>query len=201
MERSKLITTFVIIFSIVLLVNCSPTKESREEKIINSAKELVNRWNEFLSKDVSLLSYDIIDGYFYVVKPALFTPPGYDIKKTDSLVNPYKLTIKFKSIFSDNRESPNANVISKGKKKRRGFKTAEDALIHTKETDFTEKKFYDSDLPKFWDMELIYVYEKVVGKPSWLLKDFNENFSNWLADPITREDNKDLVKSLLCNSI
>jgi hypothetical protein len=134
MKRIKFI---VIIFFLIFISSVAYSWAISDNEVGSSAEKLVSSWEKLLSKGVNLAWYSELDDIWKVFKP--MPAEGsfkYDIKKTDSTTTPYKLNICFKAAFNDNLLSPNANAILKSTQKKGGFKTCNDALVHTKPTDF-----------------------------------------------------------------
>jgi hypothetical protein len=188
MKRIKLI---VIVFFLIFISSVAYNWALSENEVESSAKKVVSGWEKILSQGVNLAWYSELDNIWKVFKP---TPTkgsfNYDIKKTDSTTTPYKLNISFKAAFSDNLLSPNANAILKSTKKKGGFKTSNDALVHTKPTDFEASV---SANPFIEDLVIHYVLQKGF----WVYKDGNDKFNIYIGQDMTLKDNIHYFTDLL----
>jgi hypothetical protein len=160
-------------------------------KADSSAKKLISSWEKLLSKGVNLAWYSELDDIWKVFKP--MPAEGsfqYDVRKTGSTTTPYKLNIFFKAAFSDNLLSPNANATLKSTQKKGGFKTCNDALAHTKPTDFEASV---SANPFIEDLVIHYVLQKGF----WVYKNGNDKFNIYIGQDMTLKDNIHYFTDLL----
>lgn len=158
MQSKMMNAWFLSIVLAVTVLTGSPTLAIDEEKLIASGERITASWKRLLSMGLQILSCDV-NGIWSVDKHILIGESNFDIRKTDSIVSPYMLTITFDTKLSSNTTSPNANYHASSLNKMLGFKTANDALRHTQEIDF------DRGFP--WKLNLIYALQK----ESWVLKD------------------------------
>ena len=188
----KKIKSIVIIFFLIFISCVALSWAISENEVGSSAEKVVSSWEKLLSQGVSLAWYSEMDDIWKVFKPIPSKGSfNYDIKKTDSTTTPYQLNISFKAAFSDNLLSPNANAILKSSQKKGGFKTSNDALAHTKPTDFEASL---SANPFIEDLAIHYVLQKGF----WVYKDGNEKFNIYIGQDMKLKENihyfKDLFK-------
>jgi hypothetical protein len=188
MKRIKLI---VIAFFLIFISSVAYNWALSENEVESSAKKVVSGWEKVLSQGVNLAWYSELDDIWKAFKP--MPAEGsfkYDIKKTGSTTTPYQLNISFKAAFSDNLLSPNANAILKSTKKKGGFKTSNDALVHTKPTDFEASV---SANPFIEDLVIHYVLQKGF----WAYKNGNDKFNIYIGQDMTLKDNIHYFTDLL----
>jgi hypothetical protein len=180
MKRIKLI---VIAFFLIFISCVAYSWAISENEVGSSAKKVVSSWENLLSQGVNLAWYSEMDDIWKVFKPIPAKGSfNYDIKKTDSTTTPYQLDISFKAAFSDNLLSPNANAILKSTQKKGGFKTSNDALVHTKPKDFEASV---SANPFTENLVIHYVLQKGF----WVYKDGNDKFNIYIGQDMTLKDN------------
>ena len=187
----KRINFILIIFFLIFISSVACSWAISDNEVGSSAEKLVNSWDNLLSKGVNLAWYSELDDIWKVFKP-MPTEGSFkhDIKKTDSTTIPYKLDISFKASFSDNCLSPNANAILKSTQKKGGFKTCEDALVHTKPTDF-EPSVSSNPFVEY----LVIQYE--LQKGFWVYKNGNDKFNVYIGQDMTLKDNIHYFKDVL----
>ncbi len=140
MLLKRIIATVII--SILLLSSGTICGAISEEKIVSSAEEIVAFWRNLLSNNLSIVIYNPEMKYWHVNRLVLVNRSlDFDIKKTDSIVTPYQLTIRLSFNRWHNQHSPNANSDYEYENRIRGFKTADDALANTGNSDFEEAKY------------------------------------------------------------
>ena len=126
----KLIIVFIMIFGIVY-----PACAIDEDRLITSAGKVEKSWKLFFSDK---FIYAINFGEYWVAEKVYYKNSfSFDIRRTNSIVSPYKLIFSFKAHSCQNGASPKAN----GKyydvaKKWFGYKRAKEALANTSEKDF-----------------------------------------------------------------
>lgn len=118
----------IIVFSIIILMELSAWAAD-ESKVVSSAEKVVKRWVELLPKKGSEAVCLIRKGGYWIVRHFNNVEVSYDVKKTDSIISPYILTISIWSSYVDNDQSPSANGY-KYKDVWYGFKSEEEALSH-----------------------------------------------------------------------
>lgn len=191
---------FVMIIFSVFLATESIALETNEKKLMSSAKKVVAAWGRMLSKGYMDVSYDTGKlGWWRVTKHLWVDGSAYfDIRKTDSIVSPYKLIITFKTKHcGDNDFSPNANgPYSDYFKRKCGFKTVHDALSNINESDFLEREYngsYVSAKGRIRDMMVIYAFQN----SSWVIKDGNKNFNIYFGRDLQSKENGHYFKDLI----
>ena len=188
MKRIKFI---VVIFFLIFISSVSYSWAISDNEIGSSAEKLVSSWEELLSKGVNLAWYSELDDIWKVFKPMPAVGSfKYDIKKISSTTTPYKLDIFFKTAFSDNCLSPNANATLKSTQKKGGFKTCKDALDHTKPTDFEASM---SANPFIEDLVIHYALQKGF----WVYENGNDKFNIYIGQDMTLKDNIHYFTDLL----
>lgn len=188
MKRIKFI---VIIFFLIFVSSVAYSWAISDNEVGSSAEKLVGSWEKLLSKGVNLAWYSELDDIWKVFKP--MPAEGsfkYDIKKPGSTTTPYKLDISFEASFSDNLLSPNANAILKSTQKKGGFKTCNDALAHTKPTDFEASVSANPFIE-----HLVIHYE--LQKGFWVYKNGNDKFNVYIGQDMTLKDNIHYFTDLL----
>ena len=102
--------TAPVIISILLVFNLAICRANSEEKIISSAEEIAALWENLLSKKLNILIYNPEMHYWHAHRIVLVNKSfNINIKKTDSIVTPYQLMIRFSFNKWHNRLSPEAN--------------------------------------------------------------------------------------------
>jgi hypothetical protein len=184
MNRIKLVS---IVFIIIFLSNVTSGWATSEDKVEFSAGKIVRRWEKLLMKGFNCVwQFEVGDEHWIVHR--LFPVKGsfsYNIQKTNSVSNPYQLTISFESRFGDNSKSPNTNSVSKYTHKKDGFKTAKDALSHTRPNDFEVVDYIGA-------YSILYVFHE----KSWVYKGGNEYFQALIGDHVEKKENVHYFKNL-----
>ena len=188
----KLITVPVII-SILLLFNSTISGANSEEKIISSAEEIVALWKNLLSNKLDILIYHPEMHYWHVHRIVLINKSfSYNLKKTDSIGNPYQLIIRFSFNRSHNRFSSKANSDYEYKNRIIGFKTADDALANIGDSDFEDAEYsYVEKISR--QMTMTYVLKNKV----WILESGNDLFQTYIGQHIATDNNAYLFKNVL----
>jgi hypothetical protein len=87
----------VFIFSIalfMLITNVGWAGKLTEKKLIKSANKVVEQWQAVLSKPISTATFRDGRNYWLAGKWFFSDKIKYDVKKTDSIMSPYKLIIE-----------------------------------------------------------------------------------------------------------
>jgi hypothetical protein len=176
-----------------LLFDVTICGANSEEKIISSAEEIAAFWENSLSNKLNIVIYNPEMHYWHVNRIVLVNQSfDFDIKKTDSIVTPYQLIIRLSFNRWHNRLSPNANSDYEYENRIRGFKTADDALANTGNSDFDEAKYsYVEKISR--QMTIIYVLKK----KAWILEDGNDLFETYIGQHISDMNNAHLFKNVL----
>ena len=189
----------VLIFSVALMfnginINCSWAAD--QESLISSGKGILYAWEKMLSKGYLDVSQD--KGGGWTVTKHLWLPGSgsYDIKKSDSIVSPYILIIKFETRHcGSNAFSPNANgPYYKYFKRQYGFNSAQEALAHCNNTDFVDRD--DISIPakeNVYDIMISYLYQD----GSWVINKGNEDFMIFFGRDLKSDLNGKYFKDLL----
>jgi hypothetical protein len=184
MRRLNFTTIFHVLF--FLLISFSTPFASDADKALQAAEKLVNNWKTFLTQDHNLVRYHDIDLYWFCKRAQLYNNSlEYDVRRTDSLVSPYKLIISFEFTQLENREGPNA--YAKG-----GYRTAKDALHHTTLNDYKLIKYSHGD-PMIWNCTAYYAFQE----NKWIYKDGDDNFFIRFGMFIKHEENNKYFMNLL----
>ena len=168
---------------------------SDKELLISSGKRIFLTWENMLSKGYIDVSQDKGGGW-RAGKHLWFPGSGsYDIKKSDSIVSPYILILKFKTrYFGTNGFSPNANgPYYKYFKRKYGFNTAEEALANCSDNNFVDQDGMPAK-EHVYDIMLSYLYQDgswIIGKGN---KDFMIFFGRDLTDDLNGKYFRDLLK-------
>ena len=191
MLLKRIIATVII--SILLLSSGTICGAISEEKIVSSAEEIVAFWRNLLSNNLSIVIYNPEMKYWHVNRLVLVNRSlDFDIKKSDSIVTPYQLTIRLSFNKWHNRHSPNANSDYEYENRIRGFKTADDALANTGNSDFEEAKYTYVELISR-NMAILYVLKN----KTWILKGGNDHFDAYIGQHISDVNNAHLFKNVL----
>lgn len=187
---TKKIKLIVIIFFLLFIVNVSSSWAISEDRVESSAEDLVGKWEKLISKEPSLLYYYDDMGAWSVTKIHLVSGSlGFDIRRTNSIVTPYRLIIYLKTNFSGNDGSPNANFV-KSNGNKFGFKTAKDALNNTKPIDLSMDSF--KGIPFEYDLAIYYAFQKNF----WVFKNGNDDFNFYIGQRMLMKENIYLFKGL-----
>ncbi len=191
MLLKRIIATVII--SILLLSSGTICGAISEKKIVSSAEEIVAFWRNLLSNNLSIVIYNPEMKYWHVNRLVLVNRSlDFDIKKTDSIVTPYQLTIRLSFNRWHNQHSPNANSDYEYENRIRGFKTADDALANTGNSDFEEAKYTYVELISR-NMAILYVLKN----KTWILKGGNDHFDAYIGQHISDVNNAHLFKNVL----
>lgn len=157
----------LILCSSILCVSLAHGEVTTENIIDSAEKKVVGAWESQLSRGLTILRHIESDRYSYydVRKLVLISVLSYDIKKTDSIVSPYKLILNFSVNYFDNTTGPKANGYhSNSTNKTYGYKTSQEALGCVRA----------SDLEKGSPMDMVVYY--ALQKNKWVLKGGNSLF-------------------------
>ncbi len=188
----KWITASVII-SILLLFNLAICGANSEEKFISAAEEIAAIWEDLLSNKLNILLYNPTMHYWHVHQIVLVNKSfNFNIKKTDSIVSPYQLIIRFSFNRWHNRLSHKANSDYEYENHIIGFRTPDDALANIGNSDFKEAEYsYVEKISR--QMRMTYVLKKKV----WILEGGNDLFETYIGQHIADVNNAYLFKSVL----
>ena len=167
---------------------------SNEESLVLSGKSVLVAWESMLSMGFIDVSQDK-GGAWRAGKHLWFPGSGsFDIKKTDSIVSPYLLIIRFKTRYlGTNGFSPNSNgPYYKYFKRKYGFNTAQEALANCSDEDFVEQDGARSK-EHVYDIMLSYAYQD----GSWIIGKGNEDFMIFFGRDLTDDLNGKYFKDLL----
>jgi len=143
----KRFTVFAVtVLGLTLLMMDIAYAQVDENKLLKSAERVVSIWTSNLEEGFDLLkrvessSSDKENYYYWTVRRlTLIGIPSYDVRRTDSLVSPYKLIINFRVKYEDNVSGPNVNGhYSKSLKSTYGYSSAENAMKYTNPEDFVD---------------------------------------------------------------
>ena len=152
--------------------NNNPVEElaATSEMLVLSAEKIVQAWSVLLNQDYSLIEGD---GGSWGVYRSVFLPPlKYDVKRTDSLVSPYKLIITGKAKWDSNFESLDADVYSEVFETNFGFSSREKALASTKESDFSRGKGRKYNL----------IIQYSFRNGSWVINEVSDDLHGFLGE-------------------
>jgi len=169
--------------------------EVDQSEILKSAERVVSLWSSKLGGGIDVLNKVESSSYFYwtVRRLTLIGTPSYDVKKTDSLVSPYKLIINFSVKYDDNTSGPNVNGhYDKSLKKTYGYRSSEDAMKYTNTEDFVDINPISKTKPggNVMDLSVFYAFQ---GE-KWVLKGGNDLFRH---NFFGQENTDSLIKVLL----
>jgi hypothetical protein len=171
---------------------------SDNELLISSGKKILLTWENMLSKGYIDVSQD--KGGAWRAGKHLWVPGSgsYDIKKSDSIVLPYILILKFQTRYlGTNGFSPNANgPYYKYFKRKYGFNTAEEALANCSDADFVEQDGMPAK-EHVYDIMLSYLYQD----ESWNIGKGNQDFMIFFGRDLTNDLNRKYFKDLLKVSV
>ena len=182
-----------VIISILLLVSATICGAISEEKIVSSAEEIVALWENIRSSNLSIVVYNPEMKYWHVNRLFLVNQSLYfNIKRTDSAVPPPQIIIHFSYNRWHNRLSHNANSDYEYENRIQGFKTADDAIANTGNSDFEEVKYTYEELISR-TITIIYVLKN----KTWILKGGNDHFETYIGQHISDVNNAHLFKNVL----
>lgn len=143
----KKFTVFAVtVLGLALLMMDIAYAQVDQSKLLKTAERVVSIWTSNLEggfdvlKRVESSSLDKENYYYWTVRRiTLIGIPSYDVRRTDSLVSPYKLIINFRVKYEDNTSGPNVNGhYSKSLKSTYGYSSAENAMKYTNPEDFID---------------------------------------------------------------
>lgn len=191
MLLKRLIAAFII--SILLLFSVTICGAISDEKIVSSAEEIVTLWENILSNNLSIVVYNPEMKYWHVNRLFLVNRSLYfNIKRTDSAVTPPQIIIRFSYNRWHNRLSHNANSDYEYKNRILGFKTADDALANTGNSDFEEVKYTHEEL-----ISRTIAIRYVLKNKTWILQGGNDQFETYIGQHISDVNNTFLFKNVL----
>jgi len=144
-----------------------------EDKILQAAQSIVVAWQQHLSKGLKLLQKDEYGEDWIVWRYALAGNIQYDVKRTDSLLHPYVLVIRFRAFVGDNSLATPGNS------------SPEAALRRTSDADFTARS-------KPWVFLVNYGYKDNV----WSITNGNEYF-NYLMSGRNLQPNQQFFSKVI----
>jgi len=167
---------------------------SDDEVLISSGKSILLTWENMLSKGYIDVSQDKGGGWRAGKHLWLPGSGSYDIKKSDSIVSPYILILKFQTRYlGTNGFSPNANgPYYKYFKRKYGFNTAEEALANCSDVDFVDQNGMSAK-EHVYDIMLSYLYQD----GSWIIGKGNEDFMIFFGRDLTDDLNGKYFRDLL----
>lgn len=185
--------TAPVIITILLLFNSSISVANPEEKIISSAAEIAALWKNLLSSKLYILIYNPEMHYWYVNRIILVNGSfSFNTEKTDSILTPYQLNIRFSFNRWHNRLSSKANSAYEYENRVSGFKTADDAMASIGSSDFAEAKYsYMEKISR--QMTMTYV----LNKKTWVLERGNSLFETYIGQHTDSVKNEHLFRDVL----
>ncbi len=186
----KIDSIFILIFLILSVTICGAISE---EKIVSSAKEIVALWENILSNNLDIVVYNPEMKYWHVNRLFLVNQSMYfTIKRTDSAGIPPQIMIHFSYNRWHNPRSNYANSNYEYENHILGFKTADDALSNTKNSDFEEVKYTYKELISR-TVDILYVLEN----KTWILQAGNDHFETLIGQHISESNNANTFKKVL----
>ncbi|MBG0789660.1 MAG: hypothetical protein H0S80_04090 [Desulfovibrionaceae bacterium] len=144
-----------------------------DDEVVESAESVVSIWQSELDRGLDILFHHTEYNEYFCVRTFQGGAVSYDVRKTDSLVSPYKLIIVLSTFFKDNTKSPRADG-PEFQGIHYGFKTADQAVQADTSADFSPIS----------PIELKGMYAFQGGQ--WVLKAGDTNFKgNFLMKPKT----------------
>lgn len=181
----KRFTVFAVaVLGLALLMMNLAYAQVDQSKLLKSAERVVSIWTSNLEggfdvlKRVESSSLDKENYYYWTVRRlTLIGMPSYDVRRTDSLVSPYKLIINFRVKYEDNTSGPNVNgYYSKSLKSTYGYSSAENAMKYTNPEDFIDLNPIYKSRPGSKVMRLSAFYAFQGDK--WVLKGGSDLFES-----------------------
>ena len=199
MKMCSKIPLFAIVFFLISFIPCIASDIS-ENDLIASSEKVIGKWKNMLSNGYVGARMDRGSGGSWkaMILQWVDDSASFDIKKTDSIVSPYILIIKFKEkLCGTNYFSPNANgTFSNFFKRIGGFKTIEEAFLNVNETDFLKEDKAGNYVPNnghVFDRVLTYALQN----GSWVLDMDSEEakirFEMWTPNKETEFYTKQLL--------
>jgi len=171
-----------------------------ETKLVSSAERLIQEWKTMISNGYYPVGKDAGSKMWRADKISYVKgSESYDIKRTDSIVTPYILIIRFKiSTLGSNYLSPNANgVYSDYFKRTVGFKTSEEALKNLKETDFLDRDSFTNEYVKKKGSVGGVMCNYSFQNNNWVLKDGDTAFHAFFIVDMKEKENSKYFKNLV----
>jgi hypothetical protein len=195
---NRFISLTSIVF-IMFLCSSNISAAADESRLISSGEKLLEEWEKMITRGY----YPLTQGGEYkawrVSKCSFVKGSGsYDINKTESIVTPYVLTLKFKVLFLGwNTLSPNANgVYSDYFKRTVGFKTQAEALKNIEESDFLDRDLQTHQFEKVKAMPREIMCNYVLKKNNWILKSGNDFFDIIFSEKMEYVENAKYFNNL-----
>ena len=185
--------TAAVSISILLLFQATICSANSEEKIISSAEEIVSFWKDSLSDKLDIVIYNPEMDYWYVNR-IMMVNHSFDFEtiNTDSIATPCQLIISLSFNRWHNRYSPNANSEYEYENHIWGFKSADDALANTAQSDFEEADYsYIEKISR--KMTVVYTLKK----EAWTLEGGNDLFETYIGQHIADINNAHLFNNAL----
>ena len=183
----------VVSTSILLFFPATICSENSEEKINYSAQEIVSFWKDSLSDKLDIVIYNPEMDYWYVNR-IIMVNHSFDFEtiNTDSVATPCQLIISLSYNRWHNRYSPNANSEYEYENRIWGFKSADDALANTVQSDFEEADYsYIEKISR--KMTVAYALKK----EAWTLEGGNDLFETYIGQHIADINNAPLFNNVL----
>ena len=102
------LAVFAITFSVFLFQSSSPAYSDETQKLVTSIKQIASSWRKLAENQTILLSR-CANNTFRALRLSKETVVNYDVRRTQSIVNPYIGIITLNTIQQDNADSPKAN--------------------------------------------------------------------------------------------
>ena len=183
----------VVSTSILLFFPATICSANSEEKINYSTEEIVSFWKDSLSDKLDMVIYNSEMDYWYVNR-IIMVNHSFDFEtiNTDSAATPCQLIISFSFNRWHNRYSPNANSEYEYENRIWGFKSADDALANTVQSDFKEADYgYIEKISR----KMIVAY--ALKKEAWTLEGGNDLFETYIGQHIADINNAPLFNNVL----
>jgi hypothetical protein len=182
--RKRLFCFIIIVVICLLSPGCS--KPIDESVVLSSSEQIIEKWKQLMSGGLKLAEFEEGSNLWYTKRLILSGKLNYDVRKTDSLVSPYVLTLTFKVFENGNYGSPNANGYSENLNQKIGFKTGDDALANVELSDFT-------DISTLYNIEVNYALQKGV----WILESGNSDFDILIKPLLKYKENSRISTQIL----
>ena len=190
LRRRIIDSMLILIFLISSVTICGAISE---EKIVSSAKEIVALWENILANNLDIVVYHPEMKYWHVNRLYLVNRSLYStIKRTDSAGTPPQIMIHFSYNRWHNPRSHYANSNYEYDNRKQGFKTADDALANTKNSDFEEVKYTYKELIS---RTIVVLY--VLKNKSWTLQGGNDHFETFIGQHISESNNANTFEKVL----
>jgi hypothetical protein len=146
-----------------------------------------------LANDLDIVVYHTEMKFWYVNRLFLVDQSMYfTIKNTDSAGTPPQIKIHFSYNKWHNPNSHYANSNYEYGNRIQGFKTADDALANTKNSDFEEVKYNYNEL-----ISRTIVIPYVLKNKTWILQGGNDHFETFIGQHISESYNANTIEKVL----